>query len=146
MRAALRLSEQNGYDAIKPDLVGRTAMALARTGHSREAIELVEDCLARGLHLRTGQLEVYYLYAGYAEALVRQGRVEQGLDRLADALAIAKRTGNPCWMAEGLQLRAHLLDSVAPKDPRIKADLAERDTLCERYGLASWRPKKSGAV
>ena len=146
MRAALRLSEQNGYDAIKPDLVGRTAMALARTGHSREAIDLVEDCLARGLHLRTGQLEVYYLYAGYAEALVRDGRVEQGLESLAAALAIAQHTGNPYRMADGLQLRAHLLGSVAPEDPQIKTDLAERDTLCERYGLAAWRPEKSAVV
>ncbi|MFL5294789.1 MAG: ATP-binding protein [Phenylobacterium sp.] len=146
MRAALRLSEQNGYDAIKPDLAGRTAMALARTGRSLEAIELVEDCLAKGLHLRTGQLEVYYLYSGYAEALVRHGRLDQGLDSLAAALAIAERARNPCWIADGLQLRAHLLGSVAPGDPRIEADIAESDTLCERYGLAARASKEPAVV
>jgi hypothetical protein len=143
MKAALRLSEQNGYDAIKPDLAGRTATALARMGRSREGVELVEDCLAKGLHLRTGQLEVYFLYAGYAEALFRQGRVEQSLDALANALTIARRTGNPCWMADGLRLRAHLLDSVAPGDSRIGADLAQSDALCERYGLQAWWPKEA---
>jgi class 3 adenylate cyclase/tetratricopeptide (TPR) repeat protein len=143
MRAALRLSEQNGYDAIKPDLAGRTAAALARMGRSGEGVDLVEDCLAKGLHLRTGQLEVYFLYAGYAEALIRQGRVEQGLDALANALAIAERVGNPCWMADGLRLRAHLLGSAVPGDPRVEADLAESDVLCERYGLRAWRPMEA---
>ena len=146
MSAALRLAKQDGYDAIKSDLAGRTATALARMGRSREGVELVEDCLTKGLHLRTGQLELFFLYAGYAEALIRHGRVDDGLGRLKDALAIAQRTGNPCWMAEGLQLRAQLLGLVAPGDPQIKADIAECNAICERYGLAAWRLPNDSAV
>jgi tetratricopeptide (TPR) repeat protein len=142
MKAALRLSEQNGFDAINPDLSGRTAMALSRVDRAAEGIAIVEECLAKGLHQRTGQLEVFYLYSGYAEALVRHGRVEDGLEQLDEALAIARRVGNPCWTAEGLGLRAHLLSLAAPGDARIAASVGERDDICARYGLTPWRPRE----
>jgi len=138
LAVAREISERNGYDAIKPNLAGRIAIALSRTGRTAEAIEIAEDCLKQGLHLRTGQFEVFSLYAGYAEALVRDGETDVGLQRLEEALAIARRIDNPCWIVEGLGLRARLLALVAPDDPQIEADLAERDQLCKRYGLAAW--------
>jgi class 3 adenylate cyclase/tetratricopeptide (TPR) repeat protein len=138
LATARELSERNGYDAIKANLAGRIAIALARTGQAREAIEIVEDCLSRDLHLRTGLLETYYLYAGYAEALVRNGETERGFARLAEALAIARGISNPCWIVDGLGLRARLLAFAAPGDPRIDADLAEQSEICKRYGVAAW--------
>src|SRR4029077_2617167 len=39
----------------------------------------VEACLESGMHLRTGQMEVCYLHAGYAESLVRDGESQRGL-------------------------------------------------------------------
>ena len=65
--------ERNGYDAIKTNVIGAMATALARTGQAHRAVGLVEACMESGLHLRTGQMEACYLYAGYAEALVRDG-------------------------------------------------------------------------
>jgi tetratricopeptide (TPR) repeat protein len=135
LAVAREISERNGYDAIKPNLAGRIATALSRADRAGEAIDIAEDCLRKGLHLRTGQLEVYYLYAGYAEALVRDGRTEEGFHWLDKALAIARRIDNPCWIVEGLGVRTRLLRLIAPDSP-IEADLAERAELCERYGLA----------
>lgn len=138
LEIAREISERNGYDAIKANLAGRTALALSRTGRSGEAIELVEECLRKKLHLRTGRIEVYSLYAGYAEALLRSGEVERGLASLAEALAIARRIGNPCLIVNALSLRAWLLADLAPGDPRIAADLAERGEICGRHGLTPW--------
>jgi class 3 adenylate cyclase/tetratricopeptide (TPR) repeat protein len=135
---AREISEREGYDAIKADLDGRMAIALTRTGRAAEAIRLVEDCLRRKLHRRTGQLEVYYLYAGYAEALLRTGEIERGLAMLADALAVARKIHNPCLIVDALGLRARMLADVAPGDARIAADLAERAEICALYGLAAW--------
>lgn len=135
---ARELSACNGYDAIKPSLAGWMAMALARTGRTREAIDIAEDCLAKELQRRTGQLEIYYLYAGYAEALVRHGEAETGLQRLNDALAIARRIQNPCWLADGLGQRASLRSLAAPGDPQIRADIDECAAICDRHGLAGW--------
>ncbi|HEY2358223.1 MAG TPA: AAA family ATPase [Phenylobacterium sp.] len=142
LAVARYLSERNGYDAIKANLAGRIAIALSRTGRMHEAIEIIEDCLRKGLHLRTGQHEVYCLHAGYAEALVRSGETDRGLYRLAEALSIARRVNNPCLIVDGLGLRARMLSLVSPKDPRIEADLAERDEVCKHYGVAAWPPTK----
>jgi len=135
---ARAISERNGYDAIKADLDGRMAIALSRTGRAAEAIAIVEDCLRKKLHRRTGRLEVYYLYAGYAEALLRSGEIERGLAALDEALAVVRAVHNPCLIVDGLGLRARMLAELAPADPQIAADLAERSALCERYGLVAW--------
>src|SRR6185437_4265373 len=78
--------ERNGYDTSKPNLIGTTATALARIGKAQQAVDLVEACIESGMHLRTGQIEVCYLYTGYAEALFRSGQSERGLGTLDRAL------------------------------------------------------------
>lgn len=142
---AREITERHGYDAIKADLDGRMAIALTRTGRAAEAIRLVEDCLRRKLHRRTGQLEIYYLYAGYAEALLRSGEIERGLAVLGDALARARKVDNPCLIIDALGLRARMLAELMPGDPRIAADLAEQAEICARYGLAAWPDVTSSA-
>jgi len=132
------LTERNGYDAIKADLDGRMAIALTRCGRPADAVRLVEDCLRRKLHRRTGQLEIYYLNAGYAEALLRTGEIERGLAVLGEALAVARRIDNPCLIVDALGLRARMLTELAPRDPRIEDDLAERAEICALHGLAAW--------
>lgn len=137
LSAARQLSER-GYDSIKMHLAGHLAPALSRTGRAQEAVEIIEDGMRRGLHLRTGQLQVFTLHAGYGEALIRQGDLDRGLAHLAEALAIARRVNNPCILAEVLGLRAGLLNEFAPNDPRAENDLAEQQMLCDRYGIAAW--------
>ncbi|MBP7705106.1 MAG: AAA family ATPase [Caulobacter sp.] len=132
------ISERDGYDAIQPNLIGRAAHALARIGRSTEAIDMIEECLDRGLHRRTGVMEVFNLTAGHAEALYRGGDRERGLQRLDEALAIARRVDNPCLLLDGLGLRARLLAETAPDDPRLATDLDERRKVAARYDLALW--------
>jgi class 3 adenylate cyclase/tetratricopeptide (TPR) repeat protein len=134
---AREFSERNGYDAIKANLTGAIATALARTGEARQAIGLVEACLENGMHLRTGQAEVCYLYAGYAEALIRCGESERGLSALDRALTIAQTIKNPWLIVECLGLRARLLAEVAPDDPRIHQDLVEQGAICEQFGMVA---------
>ncbi len=136
--AAREISKRNGYDAIKANLDGRMAIALSRSGRAAEAVWLVEDCLRRRLDRRTGQLEIYYLHAGYAEALWRTGESDRGLAVLGHALAVARRIGNPCLIVDALGLRASLLAERAPDDQAVAADLAERAEICTRHGLAAW--------
>ena len=135
---ARELAERNGYDAIKANLTGAIATALARTGEARLAIRLVEACLEQGMHHRTGQAEVCYLHAGYAEALVGCGEVERGLSSLEHALDIAQAIKNPWLVAECLGLRARLLAESAPDDPRILRDVTEQRAICQQFGMTPW--------
>lgn len=135
---ARELTERNGYDAIKANLTGAIATALARTGRARLAIRFVEACLEQGMHHRTGQAEVCYLHAGYAEALVAYGDVERGLTTLEHALSIAQAIRNPWLIAECLGLRARLLMETAPDDPRIPDDISQQRAICEQFGMIPW--------
>lgn len=137
LNRARDLAERDGYDAILPNLAGRAAHALARLGRADEGIAIVEDCLAKGLHQRTGVMEVFNLRAGYAEALYRSGRIACGLDVLDEALDLARRIQNPCLLVDGLGVRIRLLAETSPDDPRIGDDLKERSALCCRYGLSA---------
>jgi hypothetical protein len=90
------------------------------------------------MHLRTGQMEVSYLYAGYAEALVRSGESERGLRALDWALAIAKTVKNPWLTVECLGLRARLLAETKPDAPCVAQDIAEMRAICDQYGVVAW--------
>jgi tetratricopeptide (TPR) repeat protein len=135
---ATEIADRNGYDAIKANLTGAMATALARTGEARRAIGLVEACLENGMHLRTGQTEVCYLYAGQAEALIRCGESERGLAALDHALTIAQTIKNPWLIVDCLGLKARLLAEVASDDPGIDQYLAEQAAICEQFGMVAW--------
>jgi tetratricopeptide (TPR) repeat protein len=130
--------ERNGYDASKANLTGAMATALARTGKAHQAVGLVEACMESDIHLRTGQIEVCYLHAGYAEALVRSGDSERGLRALDRALAIARTIKNPWLTVECLGLRGRLLAETRPDDPCLARDLAEMRAICDQYGVVAW--------
>jgi hypothetical protein len=135
---AREIVEHNGYDTAKAHLTGTIATALARTGKAHQAVGLVEACMESGMHLRTGQIEVCYLYAGYAEALVRGGESERGLSALDHALSIAKAIKNPWLTVECLGLRARLLAETNADAPGVVEDLAEMQAICEQYGFVAW--------
>ena len=135
---AREIVERNGYDAIKANLTGAIATALARTGEAHRAVGLVDACMESGMHLRTGQMEVCYLHAGYAEALVRGGEAERGLSALDRALSIAKTIKNPWLTVECLGLRARLLAEIKRDAPRVAQDLAEMRAICDQYGVVAW--------
>jgi class 3 adenylate cyclase/tetratricopeptide (TPR) repeat protein len=142
---ARELTESNGYDAIKPNLTGAIATALARTGNAHQAVGLVEACLEGGMHLRTGQAEVCYLYVGYAEALVRSGELERGLSALDHALSIARTIKNPWLIVECLGLRGRALTEATPDDPRIDQDLTEQRAICDQSGVVAWASSRVAA-
>lgn len=137
LQTAVSLIGQYGYDPALPHIVGLLASALARTGEAAKAVRAVEAWLARGLQDRTGKLELYYLNAGYAEALARVGSSSDALAAINRALDVARGINNPCLIVQGLGLRAGLLSAIEPASQQISADLAEQASLCARYGLVA---------
>lgn len=135
LQAAVNLIDQYGYDPALPHVVGLLATALARTGEAARAVWAVEAWLARGLQERTGRLELYYLNAGYAEALGRLGASSDALAAINRALDVARSISNPCLIVQGLGVRAGLLTAIEPDSAQIPADLAEQASLCRQYGL-----------
>jgi class 3 adenylate cyclase/tetratricopeptide (TPR) repeat protein len=134
---AVTLIERDGYDAILPHITGVLATALARHGEAHRAVRIVERWLESGQEERTGSLELYYLNAGYAEALFGVGDIDKSLAAADRAVGIGRRISNPCLMVQGLGLRARLNAAASRGTSEIEADLAEQRTLCFRYGLVA---------
>jgi len=139
LKIAVSLIRQYGYDAVLPHILGLFASALAGIGQAEQAVRVVEEWLHRGLEERTGRLELYYLNAGYAEALFSLGRRKDALAAVDRGLAVARSITNPCLIVQGLGLRAHLLAAIEPGSPPIAADLSEQAELCTRHGLVAER-------
>jgi tetratricopeptide (TPR) repeat protein len=137
LQAAVNLIDQYGYDPALPHVVGLLASALARTGEPAKAVWAVEAWLARGLQDRTGRLELYYLNAGYAEALAQLGSSSDALAAINRALDVARSISNPCLIVQGLGVRAGLVAAIEPDSAQISADLAEQADLCRQYGLVA---------
>ncbi|MBI2739197.1 MAG: AAA family ATPase [Rhodospirillales bacterium] len=137
LQVAINLVDQYGYDPALPHAVGLLASALARTGEPAKAVWAVEAWLARGLQDRTGRLELYYLNAGYAEALAQLGSSSDALAAINRALDVARNINNPCLIVQGLGVRAGLLAAFEPDSTQISADIAEQTSLCRRYGLVA---------
>ncbi len=133
---AAGLIERNGYDAILPHILGLLASALARSGEGARAVRDVEAWLNSERQDRAGLLELYYLNAGYSEALSAAGDVRRGLTIADRAVEFSRSVSNPCLMAHGLGLRASLRVLVGDA-PGSEADRAEQRTLCARYGMVA---------
>ena len=135
LQVAVNLIDQYGYDPALPHVVGLLASALARTGEAAKAVGSVEAWLARGLQDRTGRLELYYLNAGYAEALAQLGSSPDALAAINRALDVARSISNPCRSCRGSACApAYLRRSTYLQ---IAADLAEQASLCRQYGLVA---------
>ena len=137
LEAAISLIEQYGYDAIRPHVTGQLASALAGIGEASRAVKMVEAWLARGLEERTGRLELYYLNAGYSEALLQSSEQDKALAAADRALEVARNLSNPCLIVQGLGLRARLLAEIQPGAAAIERALAEQAELCRRHGLVA---------
>ncbi len=137
LQVAINLIDQYGYDPALPHVIGLLASALARTGEPAKAVWAVEAWLARGLQDRTGRLELYYLNAGYAEALARLGSSSEALAAINRALDVARNISNPCLIVQGLGVRAGVLAAFEPSSAQISTDLAEQTNLCRQYGLVA---------
>ena len=107
---AVGLIERNGYDVVLPHILGTLASARARAGEGARAVREVEAWLNGEREGRVGPLELFYLNAGYAEALSAAGDVRRGLAAVDRAVEISRAVSNPCLMAHGLGLRALLRD------------------------------------
>jgi tetratricopeptide (TPR) repeat protein len=133
---SVAMIEQNGYDVILPHILGLLASALARNGEGARAVRDVEAWLNSGRKDRAGLLELYYLNAGYAEALCAAGDARRGLAIVDAAVEISRRASNPCLMAHGLGVRSRLRLLVGDA-PGSERDRAEQRVLCARYGIVA---------
>jgi predicted ATPase/tRNA A-37 threonylcarbamoyl transferase component Bud32 len=82
--------------------------ALARKGRSAEAVAQLQDSLAAMKALRSGLVRTHFLGL-LGDALLRAGRVDNGLQAIDEGFAHAERTSERGFVAELHRLRGELL-------------------------------------
>lgn len=131
---------EHHYDAGLPHCIGVLATALARSGQSERAIEISDRWLARDALGRTGRLETFYFFSGYAESLFRDGQVGRAEEPLERAIRVARDTSHPGLLVEILGVKLFMLEATRPDDPAIMQFESERSRLCSKFGLSAWDP------
>ena len=137
---AREIVERNGYDAIKANLTGAMATALARTGQAHQAVGLVDACMESGTHLRTGQIGALLFSMRVTLRLsFGTGNAERGLSAL-DACSFHRQDHQEpmadCRMSwfEGRDCSPRRSLATA----RVAEDLAEMRAICDQYGVVAW--------
>jgi len=130
-----RRSVRNGYDAIMPDVTGYLAMTLAGLRRGAEGLAQIRDCEARGLHLRTGLMEVFVLEVGRAACLRSADEPRAALASIDRAMAVIEGFDAPCLAIMGHDVRTSIA-AACGADPG--PDRAAADVLRRRFGLHGW--------
>ena len=137
---AKALCDQNGYDPAKPTVTGHLATALSRCGEAKKGVDVAEECFDGGYDLPMDRRpSLHFLNAGYAEALFRTGRIEDGLAAANRTIEISRENKEPCSIALALGLRSRMLAEVDSENALIKSDLQEQHDICTKHGIAVWR-------
>ena len=102
------LSTENGLPAFGAWAKILCGWTLAEGGQSQQAVSQIRQGLAEASALRADIARSYYL-ALLAEACARAGRLEEGLEALAEAQEFADATGEAFWLPEIHRLKGELL-------------------------------------
>lgn len=140
LRLALDLSCSRQYDAIRANLAGRLAIALALAGQPGEGECLLAHTRSAVSDTRTGQTERFYMRLGMGVCSTLANGLAAGSDALDEAVAIARDAGNACLLLRGLAIRHELAEGAnaatsgsKPRDERLQIT-----ELIDRHGLAPW--------
>lgn len=133
------MAEREGYHAILPHVCGRLATAMARTGDAESAVRMVDALLGNMAEVRTGRLEMFNLFAGYAEALFRTGEADRAFEMIDRALTIARSLDNPPLLVQALSLLVWMTRGD-DRDGWERNPAEELARLCESHGLVARVP------
>jgi TOMM system kinase/cyclase fusion protein len=144
--AAIALAAEHGFAVFGAGgaifrgwaLAQRSFEPVAGQGQGEEGITQMQQGLAAWRTTGAEALRPYYL-ALLAEAFGREGKVEEGLRRLAEALAVANDTGEHRWDAELYRLKGELLLALSPeKHAEAETCFHQALAVARRQQAKSW--------
>ncbi len=102
------------------------ALNLAYQEPTEEAIERAQQAIA-SLRARGVMLPLTWLLASLGEVFGRAGRAAEGLETIAEALALVERTGERFWEAELWRIKGELLLQAAASNSQASGAQAEAE-------------------
>jgi predicted ATPase len=134
---AMTLSTTHGFAQFVASGTVIRGWTLAAQGHEAEGMAQLHEGLDTHRAMGVEMLQPYYL-ALLVEAYQLQGRVEQGLTVLAEALALVDKNDERWWEAELHRLKGELLlQQTAPDLPQAAACFHQALTIARRQQAKS---------
>jgi adenylate cyclase len=123
---------------------------LAEQGQHEEGIALMRRGIA-DFHAAGAEIERQYWLTLLVEVYVKMGRPEQGRHALAEARAIADKTGERCWEAELHRLEGELTLQCTLPSPELSFPEAESSfhkalTVARRQGAKSFELRAASSL
>jgi tetratricopeptide (TPR) repeat protein len=136
--AAMALASELGLARWLPMTVHQRGWVLAAQGQSAEGIAQMREGLS-ALQATEAELAQPRLLALLAEAYGHEGQAEAGLRVMAEALAVAQRTGERRDEAEIFRIKGELLLRQAiPNAPEAEACFQQALAIARRQQAKSW--------
>jgi predicted ATPase len=123
--AAMTIAEKEGVPLFESWARVTRGWALAHLGQAEQGVVQIREGLAMASATGAEMWRTYNL-AQLAEACGKAGRIDEGLEVIAEALDVVQEKGERWWEAEILRLRGELLLKRNP------SGLAEAQTSFER--------------
>jgi predicted ATPase len=125
---SLAISAEQGFSFWQAGGTVLRGWALSECGSGAEGLAVLRQGLEAWLATESLTYQTYYL-ALLAEALTKQGKTEEGLKVLGEALALAERTGEGLFQAELHRLQGLLLSRIAAADGPNRAEACFRQAI-----------------
>jgi predicted ATPase len=123
--AALTIAEKEGVPLFESWARVAKGWALSHLGQAEQGVAQIREGLAMA-SATIGEMWRTYNLARLAEACGKEGRIDEGLEVIAEALNLVQEKGERWWEAEIVRLRGELLLKRNP------SGLAEAQTSFER--------------
>ena len=130
--AAIALCEERGFANFLGQATVHRGAALALEGRAEEGVRLIHEGLATCRTTGAVLFETVYLN-DLAEACGTAMRFEEGLSALAEAFAIAKRTGERFYEAELYRLKGEL--TLMQRSERLASGVEQEAEECFRKAI-----------
>jgi len=141
-KAGLTLSREQGFPFWLAWGTILRGWALAELGQGEEGIAQMRQGLA-GLQATGAELVWPYILAKLAQAYGTVGSPEDGLPLLAEALAVADKTGEHWGEAELYRLKGSLLLQPKAQRPRAKVEEEAEECFLKAIAIARRQSAKS---
>ena len=117
---AIELCEEHGFESFRAQSAVLFGWATSSLGKSALGIMKIREGLAAWQSTGTGMRRPYFLGL-LADSLLTAGKIEQGLEVIAEAENLIKQTRETRWLAETLRLKGVLMDNLGSSADEVLA-------------------------
>lgn len=126
------------YVSVAKGFEGEVAI---RRGDPSEGVDIIRRCIER-LHGSNYEVFTTMLELSLTKGLAVLGKVDEGLERIENAIQSVEANGDFCYKPELLRMKGNLLRSISPSD-EARRNIAAAINASRKMGARGWELRAS---